>query len=121
METYIAFLLIAALLGIFAELSGPPNGHAASGFWRLERESSEKAAPRKFVQPSFGVWMRLGELTARVWHRHLHLCKRSIYLCPIVYSIYFDSIHSDAICRLHTIYTQNLSIHTYSIYNIVIY
>ena len=35
METYITFLLIAAVLGLFAEISGPPNARGESGLWSL--------------------------------------------------------------------------------------
>lgn len=57
LETYITFLLIAAVLGLFAEISGPPNARGESGFW-------------KFVQPGFGVCMSMwGTFFCIFWRR----------------------------------------------------
>ncbi|CAK9074745.1 unnamed protein product [Durusdinium trenchii] len=57
LETYVSFLLLASVLGIFAEISGPPNVHANSGFW-------------KFVQPIFGVCMSIwGTFFCIFWRR----------------------------------------------------
>lgn len=56
-ETYITFLFIASVLGIVAEISGPPNGPGKHGFW-------------KFVQPIFGVCMSMwGTFFCIFWRR----------------------------------------------------